>query len=105
MMWVKSLPCLLLSLGDCRLVTEADHVGLRTQTRKSNDDETIPLCTWHHVCRTVRHGFFAGWTHGQMRTWCDERIAETKAIYASLVAAGTVIPTSGQLLPAGEKED
>lgn len=47
MLWVKSLPCTVSSM-DCNGPVEAAHVGDRGLSRKSNDEETIPLCSGHH---------------------------------------------------------
>ena len=47
--------------------------------RKCSDDEAIPLCQTHHVQRTNYVGYFLGMVAHEMRSWCDRRIAETRA--------------------------
>lgn len=57
---------------------EADHAGPRPCGRKCSDDQTIPLCSLHHRNRTDATGPFKGWDRWKMRSWCTERIAETR---------------------------
>lgn len=35
--------------GPCSSEIQAAHVGQRGKSRKCNDDETIPLCGYHHM--------------------------------------------------------
>lgn len=68
--------------GRCAGVIEADHAGLRPAGRKCSDNETIPLCSRHHVDRHQFLGAFRGWDRARMRAWLDEQIANTQAVIA-----------------------
>jgi hypothetical protein len=84
MLWVKTLPCAARGLkgaGRCSAVVEADHAGWRALGRKCSDDETIPLCSEHHLQRTEHSGVFRGWSRERMREWLDVQIQATQARY------------------------
>ena len=86
--WVKTLPCCLRrerDAGPCssggRTWSEADHAGERAGFRRADDDTCIPLCSRHHMDRTIRRGYFAGRPWAWMRAWCDEQIAYTQRLW------------------------
>jgi hypothetical protein len=87
MLAVKQLPCCARLLADCSLAIEADHAGVRPAGRKCSDRETIPLCSYHHICRTDRVGPFRDWSRAAMRAWLDARIADTQQRLAHLIPA------------------
>jgi hypothetical protein len=101
MLAVKQLPCCarlladldrfgarrMTSIADCSLAIEADHAGVRPAGRKCSDRETIPLCSYHHICRTDRVGPFRDWSRAAMRAWLDARIADTQQRLAHLIPA------------------
>lgn len=82
MLRVKALPCSLLYAGDhvCEGVIEADHVGPRGLGQKSNDRDTIPLCTRGHRERTDFSGYFRGFDQAKMRLWCQRKLEVTRAL-------------------------
>ncbi len=92
MLFVKSLPCLLAGLegaGPCSSVVEADHAGDRGIGQKCPDNETIPLCSDHHLARHSCTGFFRkreDETYAELkqrkREWRHARIEEVQAQHA-----------------------
>jgi len=51
--WIRGIRCVVCWLGGIISVTgfrqvEAAHVGKRGLGQKCSDEETIPLCPWHH---------------------------------------------------------
>lgn len=76
---VRTLPCLLVKEHTCEGRIEVDHLGPRPLGRKCHDDETGPMCHLAHYLRTNYLGYFAGFTAVEMREWCDEGIAITRA--------------------------
>ena len=83
-LWVKTLPCLLAgvaSAGQCSGVVEADHAGDRGMGQKCPDNETIPLCSSHHLDRHACTGFFRGRPKPWKREWRHSAIAKTQAAH------------------------
>jgi hypothetical protein len=46
--FIRQCWCVLTSTGDCVGAVEAAHVGDRGLGQKCRDEETIPLCGYHH---------------------------------------------------------
>lgn len=46
--FIRRCECVLASTGDCAGAVEAAHVGDRGLGQKCRDQETIPLCGYHH---------------------------------------------------------
>jgi hypothetical protein len=88
---VRKLPCCAPKWPPslCSGAVEADHVGRRGLGQKCSDRETIPLCNGHHEDRDGRDGNrgpFAGWNPERLRTWLNERIAETQVTVTAALA-------------------
>lgn len=89
MMWVRRQPCavrgempFVARMEDlCDGHVQADHVGRRGLSQKSDDVECVPLCEKHHTQRSSFHGFFATWDQEQMRAWLEKQIAFYQAEY------------------------
>jgi len=83
MMWVKTLPCsmTMIDAEHCSGVIEADHAdrdhGLQ---RKGADQKCIPMCTFHHRCRTDWSGIFKSWKRDDMREFLELRIELTQRL-------------------------
>lgn len=63
----------------CEGRIECDHMGERPYGRKCHDDESGPMCTIGHWARTNYVREFKAFTAVEMRAWCDQVIAETRA--------------------------
>jgi len=86
--WIRTLPCILCSTW--RLPTlsnrgpvEAAHVGERGLGQKCPDNQTLPLCCWHH--RTGPHSVHVlgrkFWQYWKLDRY--ELIAETQKRFAN----------------------
>lgn len=58
---------------------EADHQGEHPYGRKSNDNETVPMCHGHHGDRTNDTGPFKNLTPEERLAWRERQIARTQA--------------------------
>ncbi len=81
-------PCVLRATGKCEGRVQADHAGARGLGVKCPDDQTIPLCRFHHSSRTDYTGYFKNWKGPQMREWCDLVVYQTQSLYLTLCALG-----------------
>ena len=88
---VHQLPCdaarYVTNAGPCSGGIEADHAGERPVGRKADDDTCIPLCSFHHRCRTDFSGPFKTWRSWEMRAYLDAAIERTRMRVARLKEA------------------
>lgn len=76
--WVRTLPCRLAALGDCRGPVEADHAGRRGLGQRAPDETCIALCARHHA---DRHDVRGWWRGRAQRPILDVWIAETQRLH------------------------
>lgn len=82
MLWVKALPCLMRGRDDhdCIPPIEAHHTGGRPgMSIKSDDRDTVPLCSQAHREFHQRSGVFGGFGRDEIREWSRLAIAETRS--------------------------
>lgn len=97
MLWVKTLPCsVAMLMGNvllqypCAGCTEADHDSRgRGLSHKSHDSTVVPMCTTHHVHRTMHTGVFKHCTRDEVRAFMDAAHAR---VTAEAQAQGVEIP-------------
>jgi hypothetical protein len=78
MLFVKKLACSARHLSPCSGPVEADHVGRRGISQKSDDRLTVPMCQKHH---RERHGFcgaFRDFDQERMRQFIAEALVKTQ---------------------------
>ncbi len=74
---VRAMPC---SVPGCRHAherSEAHHITGAGMSLKAPDDQTFPLCPWHHLELHSLSGYFKGWDGERLRNWQLEQVAKT----------------------------
>lgn len=87
--WIRTLTCAAAHLPGhrCDGRIEADHVGVRPLGRKSDDVDTIALCSLAHRQRTDHCGPFRDFTREDMRAFVAGALAITADAWRRHTAA------------------